>query len=78
MVPARRFGLGLQPPVQPGVELLERAQLAVGKAPTTPARHAADTSSMPDTRSIGAAMTGTARRSRKGSRCLRHAGTLFE
>jgi hypothetical protein len=45
--------------------------LAVGNAPITPARHAATTRSGPDTRSIGAAMTGS--RSRSASRAGRAA-----
>ena len=43
-------------------------QFGVGKEPTTPLAHAADTSSMPLTRSIGAAMSGSERRWAKGRR----------
>src|ERR1700728_4830747 len=42
----------------------ESAALCAGKAPITPAAHAAATRSGPDTSVIGAAMTGTRRRSR--------------
>ena len=37
-------------------------QLAVGKEPMTPARQAAITSAGPDTRNIGAAISGSLRR----------------
>ncbi len=40
-------------------------QLAVGKEPTTPARQAALTSAGPDTRNIGAAISGRRRREAK-------------
>ena len=40
-------------------------QLAVGKAPITPFRHAATTRSMPETRNIGAAIIGRRNRLRK-------------
>src|SRR5205823_6833810 len=40
-------------------------QFAVGNEPTTPLRHAATTSSTPETRNIGAAIKGRFNRSRK-------------
>jgi hypothetical protein len=43
-------------------------QFTVGNEPITPLRHAATTSSTPDTRNIGAAISGRLRRSRKRDR----------
>ena len=42
-------------------------QLAVGKEPITPARHAAFTSAGPETRNIGAAISGSLRRERRAA-----------
>ena len=62
-VRCRRNRLSISPSQPSSCSALR--QFTVGNAPITPLRHAATTRSTPDTRNIGAAISGRLRRSRK-------------